>query len=188
MFLRTAGGVILTFDLWMKKNLVNVFGLNAHFIFRDIDEHGGLMEWKKMVMCIGITEIDSQKAAGMKPKVIKALQVVDLLNKIFCSVSDGGLNLKKLSDALGEVTCCEAASIDQPFIGDCLCHALNDAERHATSLLVETPTAAQKMMYQELVPLTLVHPTKTKTKFMKVVKFTKKSDVGMWHAAMHSSI
>jgi hypothetical protein len=176
--LEAALAVTTTADLWMKQGLVNVYGINAHFIHVHEPDANGVSKWEKMVKVLGLVKVNSQKAKDMEPQIKELLAYHKLLKKMYVQLTDGGKNLHKLNEAVTQISCCEAIGLDNPMKGDCLCHGLNDTMRHSTSALVEKPKPKQKLLYPELVELKLVSSTATKTAFMKVTKFSKKSDVG----------
>lgn len=128
-----AGVLHLSFDLWMNKRYES-FGLYTTFVEKSPTS------WVIVEACLGIFDAPDVKGDKLSNNLEAFLSQPDLLemsasSKIFSTTSDGGLNLKKMVNALEDRVGCTSifADLTKPIVSDCCAHLVHNVAKYSAA-------------------------------------------------------
>jgi hypothetical protein len=115
--------VIVTFDLWMSKDVLDNFSFMINFL---------TLGWEPKHITIGLSEAKGTTRINLANQLQALFEEYKLTNKIICYVKNKSTNLFTMTNVFKQIVSYERLGILAPFEGVCFGHALSKACQYAT--------------------------------------------------------
>jgi hypothetical protein len=107
---------ICTFDVWMSKDVHDVFIVVVNFLSS---------KWEAKHVIIELFEVSNINGVAMAPRLQQLLDKFSFTQKSLVYVKDEGSNLQTYASPLNYIVLCASLAMMEPFDGSCFGHALS---------------------------------------------------------------
>lgn len=135
----------MTYDLWMSRGNLDIFGLVWHFLDAS---------FKPCHVCLGLIQVESTKGddvANSLKQILAKFEPIQLASRTIGENSDGGSNLQTMRKALSDYLRCDRFPSVPRFVGRCYGHIFSGIISGAcldANVVEEMPQISLKLTFK----------------------------------------